>query len=196
MQMTRGNQAIHDQSEKETRIFLFDMNVPERSTVRFMGEFKRIRTGEDRGPDDGNKDRKRIFFDLCPLEQEPRHPIQPPIPPDNQFLYDEGREREIRTNRVERNRKLVERAKQIHGLTCQVCGFNFESFYGEHGAGFIEVHHKFPVSLAAKMGSRKVDAEADMAVLCPNCHRMIHRGTELLDVDELKNLVEHRGRSH
>ena len=108
-------------------------------------------------------------------------------------LFDEGREREIRSNRVERSRKLVERAKEIHGLSCQACGFNFEKAYGGHGAGFIEVHHKVPVAEAAKEGGGKVDAKAAMAVLCSNCHRMIHRGSELLEIDDLKAIVDTEG---
>jgi 5-methylcytosine-specific restriction enzyme A len=188
MEMNRGNQAIHDQPDNGRRIFLFDMNVPERSAVRFVGEFRSVRTGEDRGPDNSGADRRRFFFDLAPIDLETEVAPDTPVTTDNQTVFDEGREREIRTNRVERNRKLVERAKEIHGLSCQVCGFNFEEAYGAHGEGFIEVHHKVPVAAAAKGGGGKVDAKEDMAVLCSNCHRMVHRGGRLLMLDELREI--------
>ena len=190
MELNRGNKAIHEQPENGRRLFVFDMNVPERSTVRFLREFQRARTGEDRGPDDNGIDRRRYFFDLEPIEDGTAETAEvPSVPEDSQTLFDEGREREIRSNRVERSRKLVEKVKEIHGLTCQACGLNFGEVYGEHGEGFIEVHHKVPVAEAAKSGARKVDAKADMAVLCSNCHGMVHRGGRLLAIEELRELV-------
>lgn len=189
MQLNRGNLAIHEQPENGRRLFLFDMNVPERSTVRFLGEFRRMRTGEDRGPDREGADRRRFYFDLAPVEIDDEESAESIAPVDNQTLFDEGREREVRTNRVERNRRLVERAKGIHGLSCQVCGFNFESHYGEHGRGFIEVHHRVPVALASRDPKRSVNADSEMAVLCANCHRMVHRGGKLLSIEELSDIV-------
>ena len=49
--------------------------------------------------------------------------------------------------RYERNPKYREQAIKIHGLTCQVCGFNFERQYGSLGYGYIEIHHKKPLYL-------------------------------------------------
>jgi 5-methylcytosine-specific restriction protein A len=50
----------------------------------------------------------------------------------------------------ERSRKLVEQKKLLAikntgKLACEVCAFDFESIYGERGAGFIEAHHVKPV---------------------------------------------------
>jgi len=94
--------------------------------------------------------------------------------------------REIRTNRVERNRKAVEKAKQIHGTICQACGLDFGDVYGTHGDGFIEAHHLKPV---ADSGNRKVNPARDFRVVCSNCHRMLHRGTRLLTVEELSEII-------
>jgi 5-methylcytosine-specific restriction protein A len=46
----------------------------------------------------------------------------------------------------ERNRELVKRKRDAvlreNGrLACEACGFDFNDRYGEHGRGFIEVHH-------------------------------------------------------
>jgi 5-methylcytosine-specific restriction protein A len=76
--------------------------------------------------------------------------------------------------RIERNQKLAKAAKEYHGYTCQACGMNFEKVYGEIGKGYIEAHHLEPVSsLKGKKVSR--DPTKDFAVLCANCHRMIHK---------------------
>lgn len=76
--------------------------------------------------------------------------------------------------RIERNRKLAARAKKIHGYTCQACGFNFEMKYGEIGLAFIEAHHLTPLH-TLKGQKITLDPKHDFAVLCANCHRMIHK---------------------
>jgi 5-methylcytosine-specific restriction protein A len=77
----------------------------------------------------------------------------------------------------ERNPALVSKKKQAvlkqHGrLACEVCGFDFSAAYGERGEGFIECHHRIPLSQLATVTRTRL---ADLAVLCANCHRMIHR---------------------
>ncbi|WP_245687108.1 HNH endonuclease [Streptacidiphilus griseoplanus] len=56
-------------------------------------------------------------------------------------------------------------------LACEVCNFNFEQAYGERGVGYIECHHIVPLHVAGE-GATKL---ADLALICSNCHRMIHR---------------------
>ncbi|HOO97560.1 MAG TPA: HNH endonuclease [Caldisericia bacterium] len=88
----------------------------------------------------------------------------------------------------ERSKILREKAIAIHGLTCQVCGFNFEKKYGEIGANYIEVHHIEPIS---KVGERITDPEGDMVVVCSNCHRMIHRHkVDSYSVKEIKKMID------
>lgn len=60
-------------------------------------------------------------------------------------------------------------------LHCEVpgCGFDFEAIYGELGAGFAEVHH---LRALAEMDGPVETTLADLAVVCANCHRMIHLG--------------------
>ncbi len=80
--------------------------------------------------------------------------------------------------RRERNKKLVDlkksRAHREAGfLRCEACGFDFEARYGERGRGFIECHHTKPVHTLADGHKTKLD---DLALLCANCHRMVHSG--------------------
>ena len=94
-------------------------------------------------------------------------------------------------NRYERNSKLKTAAIRHHGFTCKICGFNFGEKYGERGDGYIEVHHRIPVSDQNK--SPDVNPVTDMIVVCANCHRMIHRKkNEILKPEELKKLIENR----
>lgn len=77
----------------------------------------------------------------------------------------------------ERDRNLVAAAKaaflQKHGqLLCTICGFSFHLAYGELGKDFIEAHHLKPISERTKAEETKLD---DLAMVCANCHRMIHR---------------------
>ena len=106
--------------------------------------------------------------------------------------YFEGNKKEKFTVFYERDRRLRKQAILIHGTTCKACGTNFESKYGEHGKDFIHVHHKKPISEYG--GSKKVDPETDMAVLCPNCHSMIHRFRDkTLSVEEVAALLQKNG---
>lgn len=70
-------------------------------------------------------------------------------------------------------------------LACEVCDFDFTAVYGERGAGFIEVHHNVP--LASPRMARKTKL-SDLACVCANCHRMLHRGG-ILTVSELRSTL-------
>lgn len=92
----------------------------------------------------------------------------------------------------ERNSKVAQLAKQHfkdkHGrIFCQVCEFDFEKEYGEIGEDFIEAHHTIPVSEMKSGHKTKID---DLAMLCPNCHRMAHKKRPWLKMNELKQLKE------
>lgn len=92
----------------------------------------------------------------------------------------------------ERNRKLVERRKakalRISGrLACEACGFDFQATYGERGRGFIECHHVRPVHTLASAGERTT--EDDLALVCANCHRMIHATPVWVTIAELSATV-------
>lgn len=188
MQLVRGNQAIAEHPKNQVRLFLFDTNASIRSFVVYKGEFEIVALCEDEGPDRNGDSRRRYFFDLKPLMgREPTHRTNVV---QNQALFEEGQRREIVTNKVERNRAAVAKAKRIHGTSCQVCGFNFGVVYGQHGEGFIEAHHLHPV---ANAGKRMIDPEKDFRVVCSNCHRMLHKGGRLLDVQELKKIIELAG---
>ncbi|WP_369345500.1 HNH endonuclease [Demequina flava] len=89
-----------------------------------------------------------------------------------------------------RRRKLTQIAAAGEAFSCEVCGFNFEATYGERGRQYIEVHHRTPLHASGQTES----SISDLALLCANCHRIIHR-RDWISVEELGNLIktgEHR----
>jgi len=87
--------------------------------------------------------------------------------------------------RIERNRKLAEKAKKVHGYVCQTCGFDFEKKYGEIGHEFIEAHHLTPLN-SLKGQKVTLDPKKDFAVLCANCHRMIHKSEFVNRIEDFR----------
>jgi 5-methylcytosine-specific restriction protein A len=77
--------------------------------------------------------------------------------------------------KIERNRTAARQAKKFHGTRCQACDLDFAERYGDLGKGFIEAHHLRPIAMLEEGVPVKYDVAADFAVLCSNCHRMIHR---------------------
>ena len=108
---------------------------------------------------------------------------------ESKKLYEEGNFEQVSTNKYERSPEARRKAIEYHGLTCKVCGINFEETYGELGHGFIHIHHIVPIS--AK-GKTKVNYEKDLVPVCPNCHAMLHRGKDgmVLSVKELKDIIK------
>lgn len=104
--------------------------------------------------------------------------------PEGKFLY------RVHAFR-ERNSKVVrvakERAQKRGELHCCVCGFDFEAVYGVLGEGYIECHHTKPISEYEKGAKTRVE---DLALVCSNCHRMLHRHVPLLLPEELQKLIE------
>lgn len=94
----------------------------------------------------------------------------------------------------ERSQKLVKGKKRqvlkSHGtLACEVCGFDFADRYGELGQGFSECHHRVPLADLEPGATTKL---SDLAIVCANCHRMIHRANPWLTVEELRTILQRR----
>lgn len=90
-------------------------------------------------------------------------------------------------NRIERAN--LDKVKKAHGYRCAVCEFNFVERYGEIGKNFIEAHHLTPMSSLPEDKPVSMRALEDFAVLCSNCHRMIHRLDDPADLDGLRGLL-------
>lgn len=84
-----------------------------------------------------------------------------------------------------RRAKIAEALSKNGRLICEVpkCAFDFERRYGEPGKGYAQVHHLIPLHKAPKEG-RKVLLK-DLAIVCANCHAMIHAGGECRPLEGL-----------
>jgi 5-methylcytosine-specific restriction protein A len=126
----------------------------------------------------------RLYFDLVSREAML---VQKAEAEEDEVTFGEEDLTKLREHkRIERNRKLAQQAKKIHGYVCMACGFSFEEKYREIGFEFIEAHHLVPLS--GLKGQRvQLDPEKDFAVLCSNCHRMIHKTILVDDLNRFKN---------
>lgn len=104
--------------------------------------------------------------------------------PEGRVLYRRHRTRE--RNKGLRQRKIAAALKKSPTLACEACGFDFGKVYGERGKGYIECHHVVPLHEAGE-GTTKL---ADLALICSNCHRMIHRSAPWPTPAELRALVQ------
>ena len=108
-----------------------------------------------------------------------------------EFVGFEGEKRRLYV--LHRRREASVRKKKLQAamfegggvLKCEVprCGFDFKARYGKLGEGFAHVHHLKPLADAPTDG-RKV-ALKDLAIVCANCHAMIHIGGECRPLEGL-----------
>lgn len=103
----------------------------------------------------------------------------------------EGAYKKVSVNAYERNPEARERCIRKWGLKCAVCNFNFESFYGRLGMGYIHVHHLKPLSEIREQ--YEINPEEDLRPVCPNCHSMLHRREPVLSIEALQELVRSNG---
>jgi 5-methylcytosine-specific restriction endonuclease McrA len=101
----------------------------------------------------------------------------------------EGRKVTVQHVRRERSRQLRREKIKAAGehLRCEACSFDFAHAYGERGRGFIECHHLIPVSELNPATPTRLE---DLALLCANCHRMVHAKRPWLSIEELNRLLD------
>ncbi|MCX5168651.1 HNH endonuclease [Streptomyces antibioticus] len=106
--------------------------------------------------------------------------------PEGRLLMRRHRSRE--RNKALRKKKIAAVLRQGGRLSCEACGFDFEEVYGERGDGYIECHHVVPLHEAGESQTKL----SDLALICANCHRMIHRRAPWPTPKELRALIETR----
>jgi 5-methylcytosine-specific restriction protein A len=122
-----------------------------------------------------------LLLSLLPTEDD-----EVEISPLGQGLP-EGALMRVTVNRYERCPANRAAAIAVHGVTCKACNFDFALFYGELGEGFIEIHHRTPVS---QMGNGYViDPINDLVPLCSNCHQIVHREDPPIPVEKLWKMI-------
>lgn len=104
---------------------------------------------------------------------------------DDEYEAIEGRILYREHRRYERDRKLVSRKKRaalnkFGRLACEVCDFDSLQAFGVEGV--IDVHHVVPLYA---IGERRTTIN-DLALVCPTCHRVLHRHTPIITPTELR----------
>jgi 5-methylcytosine-specific restriction enzyme A len=108
---------------------------------------------------------------------------------DADFIGFEGQRIQSVTSRIERDRRARAVVLASRGFACEVCGFDFATAYGPMGEAFAEVHHLSQLADSPEEG-RPVNPATDLAVLCANCHRMVHRYSgQVLTLDEVRAAI-------
>ncbi len=87
-----------------------------------------------------------------------------------------------------RNRSVVAAAKKAQGFRCRGCDVDYRELYGKSGERCVDAHHLVPFAEVG-VGVRKLDPVRDFAIVCSNCHRLIHSRREPLTIPELRELL-------
>jgi 5-methylcytosine-specific restriction protein A len=111
---------------------------------------------------------------------------------DDDEEFPEGRILTRLHKQKERSSRAVERKKEsvlnsTGALRCEACGFDFHLNYGDLGRGYAECHHRVPL---ADLTEERPIRLVDLAIVCANCHRILHKSRPLMSVEELCALVE------
>jgi hypothetical protein len=143
---------------------------------RLLSFFSRIRPELPTLAQDGSDGRSRrqetdqTYWDISAVEGELRKGL----------VAQRHREASLR------NAKIRQALKENRGrLVCEVpgCAFDFYQRYGEIGSGYAHVHHLKPLSRAGKKGAKtRLDS---LAIVCANCHAMIHVGGQCREMGAL-----------
>jgi len=87
-----------------------------------------------------------------------------------------------------RNAALIEAKKRNSDYRCEVCGFRFSDKYGRIGHDYIMAHHLVP--LTSRKGISRTTLN-DIALLCANCHAMVHTTQPPLTLQQLKRSLRY-----
>lgn len=120
---------------------------------------------------------------------------------DENIIISEGVKKYAEVAVYERSKKLrdfaIENFTKDGKISCECCTFNFEDFYGaEIGKGFIEIHHTKPIFTYDDEDIKNTLEQAvkNLAPVCSNCHRMIHRNwSKPLEIQQLINNIDKFG---
>jgi hypothetical protein len=91
--------------------------------------------------------------------------------PDTAINAEEGLAKEVNVIARKRSGKLRREALERAGGICEVCDRNFLKLLAGAGVRALQVHHKKQLS---SLTVPKINTADDLAVLCANCHSLIH----------------------
>ncbi|WP_128928737.1 HNH endonuclease [Bradyrhizobium guangxiense] len=135
--------------------------------------------------DDGEHEDFQPGFAVAELCEDPVDELKSAPEGDAQFKAHVQRERSAAL----REEKLLNELATKGAVRCEACSADLVAQYGKHGLAGYEVHHRKPIA----DGSRETYLK-DLAVLCANCHRVLHRTKPIQGVHNFAKLIRrHQG---
>lgn len=140
---------------------------------------QRITIGQSQWKDLFDRERRDGVWAYRPM-------VEKSLVSEADFAAIEGNPRLYPHFRRERDRALIRRKKEavladIGFLQCECCGFQTTSAFPFLECDICEVHHRIPLGSVQEAVETRL---ADLAILCPNCHRAIHRTNPLMPIED------------
>jgi hypothetical protein len=119
----------------------------------------------------------------------PRAAVDHPLIDKSDVSAVEGDPRMFFHLRRERDPALAEAKRNavrtvIGRLECEACGFATDAAFPGLSGEVCEIHHRVPLSEACSGVETRLE---DLAVLCANCHRAIHRTRPVMSVEQFRS---------
>ncbi len=132
-------------------------------------------------------DRKKMAGTYAYRSQASALQVKPDVDADWAYATSEGAPVRVNHLRRERDPGLAKRKRQevfksTGKLACEACGFVAAMSFPGLGADIVEVHHRTLLTASAEA---TIVTTKDLALLCPTCHRAIHRA-DCIPVDEFR----------
>jgi 5-methylcytosine-specific restriction protein A len=140
---------------------------------------------------------EQLETDWGVLIKKARNSIDTSLPVGDEFedkTFEIGDPRHALIRVYERSAAARAVCIDTYGVSCAVCGFNFEATYGPIGINFIHVHHLNPISTSVK--GYQLNPVRDLRPVCPNCHAMLHKRKKPYAIDELRSMLRGDKREH
>jgi len=96
------------------------------------------------------------------------------------------------SRRIERSPNVRNKVLTCKGAICEGCGLDPVLHYNFSGPTKnipLDVHHSKPLYGLAEGETRRYNLPDDFLVLCPTCHRVIHKQNNPADLEQLRNQV-------
>lgn len=126
------------------------------------------------------------------VSQNSEMPLIDPHRPNKNMSVQETR-KYIFSKRIERAPNVRKKVLQAKPAVCEACRLDPEIQYGYTGPiekTPLDVHHTIAISGLREGESKRYKIPDDFFVLCPTCHRMIHKQSNPDDLEGLKRSLD------
>jgi 5-methylcytosine-specific restriction protein A len=74
-------------------------------------------------------------------------------------------------------------------LSCEICNVDSFEIYGELGRDLLEIHFAKELKTEPGIESSELD---DFIIVCPNCHKILDKFFAVINVSDLRKIVEEK----